>query len=443
MKFEDMIKMSFKDLFRRKGRIFLTAFAVAIGVMLIATLVGIGLSGKSYLLGELKKNSNVKRVRIMPLKYIKEDNSESDSSGQNYFDDNFKLIDNSVVEKLMKLQNVNDVEAMISVPVSEVKIGGKDSSVTATVTGYRMNNRIFSDEDIDTVRSANNNNSINPVDYGRNLNASDKNGVLVGERYLKKIGIKDYKAVIGKEIILIETASEDNNVKLKPMEVKGTVVGVINDKFTESDGIIVTDKIAADIKGYYSYNSDYLKTNGYDDIYIYAKNAGDVAEIDNEVKGMGYMPISYEVIADQAQSVFTKVEMSLTALGIVVLFVAALGIVNTMTMSICERTKAIGIMKSVGASSTNINNIFITESGAIGFIGGIMGILFSEINMQIVSIAANMYLSKNGLNSRIEFGLPFWLIGGSLIFSIVISVAAGLYPSAKAAKLDPIEALSY
>ncbi|SHE50105.1 ABC transporter [Caldanaerobius fijiensis DSM 17918] len=125
------------------------------------------------------------------------------------------------------------------------------------------------------------------------------------------------------------------------------------------------------------------------------------------------------------------------------LFVAAIGVINTMIMSIYERTRSIGIMKAVGASKDNIKNLFLVESGLLGFIGGIMGILFGWLGTKILGFIFNIYIKSKGGTYTEIFYIPLWLVLGSLAFSILVTVIAGLYPATRAAKLDPIEALRY
>ena len=134
--------------------------------------------------------------------------------------------------------------------------------------------------------------------------------------------------------------------------------------------------------------------------------------------------------------------MVLSILGIIVLFVAAIGIVNTMIMSVFERTKSIGIMKAVGASSVNINTIFVTEAGVIGFLGGILGIILGAGINKIIQVLLSNFMTSSGLTETISFGTPTWLTWGTLIFSMTIAILAGLYPANRASKMDPVEALA-
>jgi putative ABC transport system permease protein len=115
-----------------------------------------------------------------------------------------------------------------------------------------------------------------------------------------------------------------------------------------------------------------------------------------------------------------------------------------LQLSTYERTRSIGIMKALGCSRSDIRRLFIVESAAIGFIGGLIGAVFSLINTQIIKVFLDGFLKSKGINDVPNiFSTPIWLILGTIGFAILISVVAGLYPANKASKLDPIESLRY
>jgi len=112
-------------------------------------------------------------------------------------------------------------------------------------------------------------------------------------------------------------------------------------------------------------------------------------------------------------------------------------------MSILERMREIGIMKAIGGSDGDIRRIFLIEASAIGFFGGVAGVALGWIVGRLVNFGANVYIQNQGGTPGNLFSLPFWLIGGAIGFSIAISLIAGSYPAARAARLDPIQALRH
>jgi len=130
-------------------------------------------------------------------------------------------------------------------------------------------------------------------------------------------------------------------------------------------------------------------------------------------------------------------------IGTIALIIAALGIINTMLMSILERTREIGIMKAVGGSENGIKMIFFVEASFIGLIGAIFGLLLGWAVTRIANQIMNARIIPD-LNQRVDlFYFPLWLILGAVAFSILVSLAAGLYPAIRAARIDPVRALRH
>ena len=162
-----------------------------------------------------------------------------------------------------------------------------------------------------------------------------------------------------------------------------------------------------------------------------------------ELKGMG---LNVFALSDQLKEIrrgFLILDSILGAIGTIALVVAALGIVNTMVMSILERTREIGIMKAIGGSEGQIKLIFFVEAGTIGFIGAIGGLILGWIVTEIANYIANSQFRPLGEEPVDFFYFPIWLILGSIVFSIVISLLAGMYPASRAANVDPVKALRH
>jgi putative ABC transport system permease protein len=135
--------------------------------------------------------------------------------------------------------------------------------------------------------------------------------------------------------------------------------------------------------------------------------------------------------------------MFLFAVGMIGISVAALGIINTMVMSILERYKEIGIMKAVGASDNDVKKIFFFESGVIGFMGGVFGLALGWIVSSIINLIINTIAMEQGVPRMNYFTFPWWLCLGAIAFSILISLLAGIYPTIRAARVDPVIALRH
>jgi putative ABC transport system permease protein len=144
-----------------------------------------------------------------------------------------------------------------------------------------------------------------------------------------------------------------------------------------------------------------------------------------------------------AKRAFIILDILLSLVGSIALTVSSLGIMNTMVMSILERTREIGIMKAIGGSDADVARIFLVEASGIGVLGGLVGVLLGWVVGRAINFGANIYIQSQGGTAGNLFSLPIWLIGGAIAFSWVISLIAGSYPARRAAKLDPIQALRH
>jgi len=136
-------------------------------------------------------------------------------------------------------------------------------------------------------------------------------------------------------------------------------------------------------------------------------------------------------------------DMFLFAIGMIAIVVASLGIINTMVMSILERYKEIGIAKAVGARDSDVKKIFLFEAGTIGFLGGIFGLALGWAVSILINQVVNYFLARQGIPYVNYFSFPWWLCLGAIAFSVLVSLVAGIYPTMRAARVDPVAALRH
>ena len=174
-----------------------------------------------------------------------------------------------------------------------------------------------------------------------------------------------------------------------------------------------------------------------------------VEAVEKEIKKLGYQTSSMESLRKPMEESVKQKQMMLAGLGAVSLFVAAIGIANTMIMSIVERTREIGILKALGCSLSDIRKEFLIEAGMIGFIGGLAGSLVScgvswimntymGASLTGDSLAVMMNETASGAALSV---IPPWLIGAAVLFSVIMGVGAGFFPSNRAVKISALEAM--
>ena len=163
--------------------------------------------------------------------------------------------------------------------------------------------------------------------------------------------------------------------------------------------------------------------------------------IKDSVEAMGFRTFSYAEEFEEIKRIFLYFNLGLAMIGLIALSTASLGIINTMVMSIVERTREIGVLKSLGADERDIRILFLVESGAIGVIGASFGILLGWIIARLASLVARTIMEREGIDPVELFAMPLWLVGAALSVGLIVSLIAGVYPAARAARVDPVEAL--
>jgi len=186
--------------------------------------------------------------------------------------------------------------------------------------------------------------------------------------------------------------------------------------------------------------------NAYDSAMVYVGDIDDVEDVSNTIREMGFQTSSLNDWLKSMQETARMIQGILGGIGAISLLVAALGITNTMIMSIYERTKEIGIMKVIGANLEDIKKLFLLEAGMIGFLGGAIGLIFSLIlsllmNTVLSGIMTVMLGTVGGGNGSTVSIIPWWVAAGSLVFSTTIGILAGYSPARRAMRLSALESL--
>ncbi len=165
-----------------------------------------------------------------------------------------------------------------------------------------------------------------------------------------------------------------------------------------------------------------------------------VQRVQEQIQEMGYNAHSLNDMLESMQDTASTLQAVLGGIGAVSLLVAALGITNTMIMSIYERTREIGIMKVIGAALTDIRRLFLLEAGIIGLSGGILGIGISYGGSYLLNRANIPILGMGMMGTKISI-IPLWLALATICFSTLVGLLSGFYPARRAMKLSALEAI--
>ena len=181
----------------------------------------------------------------------------------------------------------------------------------------------------------------------------------------------------------------------------------------------------------------------YTSISVRVGNPNQVPAVEDAIKKMGFSAFSLVDATRSMRQFFAVLDGFLAIFGSLALAVASIGIVNTLVMAILERRREIGIMKALGASDADVRGLFFAEAGAMGLVGGAVGVTLGWAIGRLINFGTNIYLERQNFPPAQIWSVPLWLVLSAITFSIVVSLLSGLYPAARAARLDPVQALRY
>lgn len=436
MRLMDKIKMATNDLLNRKLRTFLTIIAVSIGSLLLVVMMGLGdgiVNTVNKMLGSFG-DTNV--INVMPV-----DVKKSTESGLNFSAnmnestskitevsedkalekvDTFKKISTDTVKDINNMQGVDKLYTLITTEANSIKLEGNNYVDTeVSIGGVNLDYYHFYKDSIEV---------------GSDI--SNEEDLLIGETLAKKLNKDDINSLIGKVIVIkIEYPTIDGESIKEPLEVSFKVAGIL-DKKDYGKQVIMSDKKASLIAGYYSNTKNYLEEKGYNGIKVYTKDGYDLGEMTSRISSeSGYQCFSMAIINKSINMIGTVVKSILSIAGIIVLVVAALGLVNTMTMTLQEKKKMIGVMRSVGGSRSNIRSVFIFQSFILGILGAFVGIILSIITIVFI----NEVIAKD---SGFSIALTLNNISITTLITLIIALIAGFIPSSRAARLNIVEAVA-
>lgn len=270
---------------------------------------------------------------------------------------------------------------------------------------------------------------------GKVFDESETNEAVVSEAVLKLFGVENTADILGKplrlQVIVKAEAGSTSTPEAVTLPRRFTVKGVVED--AQDSYIYIPLKEL----------TKFVTVTRYDQARIKVVASEDIAGVKEAVINKGYQVASLSETIDQANKIFQVVQIVLGLFGAVALVVSSIGMFNTMTVTLLERTNEIGIMRAIGASRPNLRNLFLAESLFIGLLGGVvgeaLGLSFAALaNYSVNSLAAHFGGAQTDL-----FYFPPWFLIGTILLSMTIGLFAGIFPARRAANLEPLEALRY
>ena len=446
MSLKDILLMCFSNLMRRKGRTFLSVLGVIVGCASIVCMVSIGVGISKSQEAWLDDMGDLTAIDV----YV------------NY--GGTAKLDDSFVSQLKTNEKVNFVAAKTSPDDLDLQVSAGNNDIYVaqyyTISGYdeeTLDKLGFEmvDGELPTkkgtvaigqyfeyiltdTRRPEGKNTISRYDPDTYEQYADDE---LPDPYIKLVG----------NTLTIGARNEDGNIVYsEEFKVVGRVKSDNNIDYASDEGIIMN---STDLKAFIKNAGSATgtkSTNSYSSVKVYATDINTVSSLQEEINGMGYQTSSMQEMRESTQKQTRTIQLALGGIGAISMLVAAIGIMNTMIMSVSERTKEIGIMKALGCYVTDIRKLFLLEAASIGFLGGFIGSILSCIVSLVINVIYAMMqgidtssfstLVSGIMENRVSI-IPIWLFLFGVAFSMIFGLVSGAYPAEKAVKISPLEAM--
>lgn len=397
MRFDYIVFLATKNLRNRKLRSFLTIGGMTIGISAIVFLVSLGF-GLQRLIKE--RVTNIEALTILEV-----------STGESLL----LKIDKRAIDTFKAIPNVIDVSPSTNISGQALyRNAGTDIAV------FGINPAFVGIE------------GIRLVDAGRTLNEGAKDEALVTTTALELLGIENKQEVLGQtvrlKVFITDPESETGEQVSEDVSVK--VVGVIED---EELSIAYVPLALIEPFGVERYDMAKVKVT----------ERSKLNDVRAKIENQGYRVDSLADTVGQIDQIFIVFQVVMGGFGLIAMFVASLGAFNTLTVSLLERTREVGIMKALGSTRTDIYRLFLTESWLIAVTGGLLGVTMGWGSGALADFGLNYLARRFGGEPVSIFYTPWLFIAGMIGVALLIGFLTGVYPARRASGLNPLDALRY
>ncbi|HKP83095.1 MAG TPA: ABC transporter permease [Pyrinomonadaceae bacterium] len=482
MSFFDILHLALRNLRQAKLRAVLTTMGVIIGVAVIVTMVSFGLGLQSNMLARFKALDLFNEIIVFGrgLGNLAGLNGPSRARDEGERRDGrranrspTRILDDAGVKDIANVPGVAYVEPNVSFP-AYVRSNGK--LLTQNIGGANIPNAAT---------------RFQHFAAGKMISAATAGEAVVSERFIRDFGYDKPADAVGKTFELLAPPEEKGENKEEedapnffgiPLDDSGfdesgaglqtrtfQIVGVLSEIKEGAGqggmrGMMQNAGIYVPLQMAHAWTTEHRspmsrvalalarqggslaagQNEGYDSAVVRVTDPVELTKVREKITELGFGSFSIVDELDQIRTVFLIIDSVLGLLGGISLLVASFGIANTMIMSILERTREIGIMKAIGAEDREIKLIFFVEAAVIGFVGGVIGVLLAwGIDGLANRLAYRFILKPQGASFIDFFDLPPYLWLGAILFALIVSILAALYPASRAARIDPVRALRH
>lgn len=404
MKFSDLFILSTRMFKARTSRTLLTILGMGVGISAILFLVSFGYGLQKTLLESITTSDSLLTLDV----------TEARSGVIN--------LNSEMINRIKAMDGVAEVS-----PAFQLNAQGRIDNISADLIATGVEPSYLK---LGGFRIA----------KGEGLNDGQAEGVVITSAIAQVFGKQDAGEMIGREItfsfFIPKGGSDDlseggiqNNFEKVESEKKYKIIGTIDG---EENIVYINSASLGD-----------LNMSKFSQLKVKCESQQAMGLVRDAILGQGLLVSSLSDTVDQANQIFRIVQIVLFLFGIIALIVSAIGMFNTMTIALLERTEEIGIMKSIGASDGAVSMMFIMESTIMGFSGGLGGVIIGLLGGEIFNQLINFIALRFGGQAVSLFYSPFWFIMSIIIFSAFVGLITGFTPARRASSIDPLDALRY
>ncbi|MAZ30317.1 hypothetical protein CL655_03475 [bacterium] len=264
--------------------------------------------------------------------------------------------------------------------------------------------------------------------------AGDGSSVMLSPAVLKLFGIEEAETFVGEQVtfrLLVPADDGTDEILEIPIEKDYLVRGI-----TKEEGVLNALMMMPELR-------NYVGIDEYERAQVRVSTNEFLEPVEAELIEDGYRVTALSKTVDQASKIFQGIQVTLAIFGGIALVVSAIGMFNTMTVTLLERTKEIGIMRTIGASPSDIKWLFVSESIIVGFLGGLSGIVMGVIFGATINVLLNFVASQFGGQAVQLFSFPLTFLTFIALFSAAVGYLTGIFPARRAASLNPLDAIRY
>ncbi len=264
--------------------------------------------------------------------------------------------------------------------------------------------------------------------------AADTSSIMLSPAVLKLFGIEEAESFVGEKVsfrLLVPAEDGSGNVLEVPIDKEYIVRGI-----TKEEGVLNAMMMLPELR-------NHVGIEEYERIQVRVNSNENLPIVEARLIEAGYRVTALSKTVEQASKIFQGIQAVLATFGGIALLVSAIGMFNTMTVTLLERTKEIGIMRTIGASPKDVKNLFISESIVVGFMGGLTGIIMGVVFGLTINIFLNIVAGQFGGQSVTLFSFPIPFLLFIAIFSAAVGYLTGVFPARRASTLNPLDAIRY